>query len=159
MALFRLPKETAPTSTSGRAGAVAIWALFGAVVGFMAYYPLAILLTSSTKRMIAVFEDWTWPAFVALTAVASAAIPFTAILRLSGGRVEDWSRLLRAFLIVAAVAFPLSTLIALVIFGIVRSSWQYQHDGVADCFLLAIPVATAVAVVVSGLVRRKDHAA
>jgi hypothetical protein len=158
MKSFQLQKETAPTTSGRRVRAVVLWALLGAVAGFMAYYPLAILMAGSTKAMIGTFEDWTLPAFVPLASLACAAIPFAAILRVSVERVEDWPRLLRHSLIVAAVALPVSSVLAILTFGVVRSSWQYAHDGVADWFMLSIPVATALAVVVSGLLRR-DHAA
>ncbi len=150
---FQLQREKAPTTGGGRLRVVALWALLGAVIGFIIFYPLAILMAGSIKAMISTFEDWTWPAFVPLSALACAAIPFAAILRCSGEQVEDWSRLMRRSLIVAAVALPLSSLLAMLIFGIVRGSWQYAHDGVADWFILSVPVATAVAVVVSGLLR------
>lgn len=158
MKSFQLQKETAPTTGGRRVRAVVLWALLGAVVGFVAYYPLAILMAGSTKAMIGTFEDWTLPAFVPLASLACAAIPFAAILRVSVERIEDWPRLLRQSLIVAAIALPVASLLAIVIFGAVRSSWQYAHDGVADWFMLSIPATTALATIISAFLRRV-HAA
>ena len=158
MKSFQLQKETAPTTSARRVRAVVLWALLGAAGGLPAYYLLATLMAGSTKAMIGTFEDWTCPAFVPLAALACAAIPFAAILRFSGDRVEDWSRLMRESLVVALVALPASSLLAITIFGAVRSSWHYAHDGVADWFMLSIPVTTAAVIIVAAFLRR-DHAA
>lgn len=157
MKSFQRQKETAPTTSGGRCRKILLWAFLGAALGFMGYHPLAILMAGNTKAMIGTFEDWTLPAFVPLSALACAAIPFATMLRLSSARAEGWSRMLRGSLILAAFALPVASVLAIILFGAVRSSWQYEHDGVADWFMLSIPVATAVAVVVSALLMR-NHA-
>jgi O-antigen/teichoic acid export membrane protein len=111
-------------------------------------------MVGSTKAMIGTFEDWTWPAFVPLFSIACGAIPFAAILRSRHKRVDNWSRLLLQSVIVSVVALIVSGVLAMVVFDIVRSSWQYAHDGVADWFILSIPATTALVVVGSGVFRK-----
>ncbi len=142
----------APATGGQRVGACVLWVILGAVVGFLACYPLGILMVGSAKATIGIFQDRTLPVFVPLASLAGAAIPFAAILRARVGRGEDWRQLLRQSVIVAVIATLLSSLLAIIIFGIVRRSLMFAHDGVADCFMLSIPVITALAVVISQFV-------
>jgi len=134
---------------------VVLWALGGAAIGFLGFIPTALLFAGSFKALFV--TGWVLLLFVLIAAFTSAAIPLLAMLRLRDRRAHEWPRFIRRLLVAVAVALPCFIVVAVVVFGIVRSSWQYEHDGVADRFLLSISLATAVVVILVGLLTKIDE--
>ena len=161
MRTFHFEKEARPSSVKEHIAVLLLWALLGAMVGVMSFLPLvAIILgnSSSNAGLAAVISRTALP-FVALSTLASIAIPGSALLY--SNAAGNYSRLIWRSLSIAGMSILLVIAISHFAFSEVvqtfmpvTTPWVLWRNDVLGCFLLAAPAIVAVSVLVLGRVKR-----